>query len=165
MPVSRTEQLARDLFTHYLPRLRQVHGLRPTWLKNPETGKNLEIDIYFPDIKVGVEVQGVQHGRPIKGLQKDFAAFEKQQRHDMLKIERAKEHGVTLYQLTSFDLTQPRFAPWYTQFCIRHGLSHDRYLDLPLHLFAAAERLSRMKVVKKPYRKPGLWNAFKRAFG
>src|SRR5665811_1589246 len=105
---SQTEQLARNLLYHYQPRLRQVHGFRPDWLKNPVTGRNLEIDIWLPDIQVGIEIQGVQHGRPTKGLQRDFAAFEKQQRHDMLKIELAKQHGVTLYQLTSFDLTERR---------------------------------------------------------
>lgn len=161
---SQTELLARNLFHHYQPRLRQWHNYRPDWLRNPETGRNLEIDIYFPDIKVGIEVQGVQHGRPIKGLQRDFAAFEKQQRHDMAKLELCKQQGVTLYSLTSFDLTQRRFAPWYMQLCLRHGLKHDRNLGAPNQLFAKAERLSRMKVVKRPYRKPGLWPLLRRVF-
>lgn len=162
---SRTETLARNLFYHYQPRLRQIHGLRPSWLQNPETGRNLEIDIYFPDIKVGIEIQGAQHGRPIVGMQRDFAAFERQQRHDMLKLELCKQQGVVLYQLTSFDLSQPRFAPWYMQFCLRHGLKHDRYLDAPTKLFAEAERLSRIRVVKRRYRKPGIGNLLKRLIG
>jgi len=162
MPVSRTELLARALFVHYQPRLRQVHGLRPDWLKNSKTGCNLEIDIYFPEIKVGIEILGVQHGRPVNGTQKDSAAFEKQQRHDMAKIERAKVHGVTLYQLTSFDLNKRRFAPWYTQFCLTHGLKSDCYLDAPYHLFAEAERLSRIKVIKRARRKPGVWPLIQR---
>jgi hypothetical protein len=79
----------------------------------------------------------------------------------------AKEHGVTLYQLTSFDMTQPRFAPWYVRFCINHGLKLDSRIDPPIELFATAERLSRMKILtknRKRYRKPGLWPLLCRMF-
>jgi hypothetical protein len=159
---SHTEQLARDLLRHYQPRLRQILNFRPDWLRNPETGRNLELDIYLPDIQAAIEVQGVQHGRPIKGLQRDFAAFEKQQRHDRYKREVCLQHGITLYSLTIFDLTQPRFAPWYVAFVNRHGLKFDRYAEAPHHLFAKAERLSRAKVVTRPSRKPTLRRRFKR---
>jgi len=43
-------------------------SLRPDWLKNPKTGRNLEIDIYFPKHKIAVEYNGKQHYHPI-----DFA--------------------------------------------------------------------------------------------
>ena len=157
MPTSQTEQIARDLLRYYHPQLKQIHGLRPHWLKNPETGHNLEIDIWIPELQAGWEINGVQHGRPTKGLQKDFAAFTKQQRHDRYKAEACIGHGVALYSLTIFDLTQRRFMPFLTLFEATHDLTHDRYLDPPLHLFKSAERLSRAKVVKRRYRKPGLW--------
>ena len=52
---SHTEQLARDLFAHYCPFLRQQHNVRPTWLRNPRTGKCLELDILFEEVGQAVE--------------------------------------------------------------------------------------------------------------
>jgi hypothetical protein len=166
MPLSRTEYIARTLLRHYLPRERFLYGLRPDWLKNPETGHNLEIDIWMPERGIGFEINGSQHGRPIKGLQRDFAAFERQQRHDMLKYERCKERGYTLYSLTIFDLTQRRFEPFVKAFMAQHGLGNQfRLTSPPPHLFAEAERLSQARVIKRRLRKPGLWPMLKRVFG
>lgn len=36
------------------------HNFRPNWLKNPATKSNLEIDIWIPSLKVGVEYDGVK---------------------------------------------------------------------------------------------------------
>ena len=40
---------------------RPFYKMRPSWLKNPKTGKCLELDCYNPDIGVAVEYNGVQH--------------------------------------------------------------------------------------------------------
>jgi len=40
---------------------------RPDWLKNPKTGRNLEIDIWIPSLKVGIEYDGVwRHSKETK---------------------------------------------------------------------------------------------------
>src|SRR5215212_1327777 len=106
MPLSQLEALARDLFHYYLPTIKQVHNLRPSWLTWPVTGNRLELDIYLPDIKAAVEADGIQHGRPILGLQRDFAAFERQQARDLWKLEECARQGITVYKLTIFDLTE-----------------------------------------------------------
>ena len=36
------------------------HNYRPNWLKNPATKTNLEIDIWIPSLKIGVEYDGVK---------------------------------------------------------------------------------------------------------
>lgn len=36
------------------------HNYRPNWLKNPATNSNLEIDIWIPSLKIGVEYDGVK---------------------------------------------------------------------------------------------------------
>jgi len=143
--LSNTERIARELMKHYYPELHQWHSYRPDWLQNPETGKPLEIDIFIPDLQAGLELNGIQHGRPIDRFHKDFAAFEKQQRHDMLKIERCNEFGVKLYRLTIFDLTQKPFEAFLRRFEQDNRLIHPRYLAPPLELYAQAEKLSRMK--------------------
>lgn len=36
-------------------------GYRPDFLRNPVTGKNLELDAYYPDWKIAMEYNGIQH--------------------------------------------------------------------------------------------------------
>ncbi len=161
MPLFRTERVARDLFKHYLPFLKVQYGIRPDWLKWPVTGNNLELDIYFPDINVAVEIDGIQHGRSIEGMQKDFAAFEKQQARDLWKLEKCRSLGITLYKLTIFDLTERRFPDHYRAIISTGFQNTDRnsllsgqlmkclhslpHTHAPQHLYAEAEKLSRQK--------------------
>jgi len=42
-----------------------IFNYRPNWLER-ENGYRLEIDIFFPDIKLGVEYNGKQHYEPVK---------------------------------------------------------------------------------------------------
>jgi hypothetical protein len=110
MPVSRGEQLCKHLLDTYLSFLRHHDNLRPDWLRNPKTGRRLEIDRYYPEIRVGIEYNGVQHGRPILGLQRDHAAFMEQQIRDAFKTQTCKERGIELIAITIFDLTEFRFG-------------------------------------------------------
>ncbi len=161
MPTSRTESIARALLRHYLPRERFLYNIRPSWLRYPPTGRNLELDILLPDRNVAIEVDGVQHGRYIEGMQRSFQDFVVQQSRDMYKIEACARQGVNLHKLTSFDLTQRRFEPF-----IRSLLTEAewRRTTPPLHLYRQAETLTRMKVVKRGRRKPGLWQLLREFF-
>lgn len=106
---SQTENLARDILHYHFPFLHALYNSRPDWLRNPTTGRSLELDIFYPQINVAVETQGIQHGRFIAGLQKDHADFMAQQARDMVKIETCKQRGITLITVTIFDLTEARF--------------------------------------------------------
>ncbi len=185
MPTSRTEALGRSLFAHYLPFLKPQYNIRPEWLTWPVTGNRLELDIYYPEIKVAIELDGVQHGRPVIGMQQDFAAFERQQARDLWKLEKCRELGITLYKLTIFDLTERRFpaklralldvGKEYARTQKSYGLCQlidgsVRMLGsahVPGHLFAEAEKLSRQKfrppATKKT--KPGIWRTITHLLG
>lgn len=166
MPLSQTERVGRELLKHYLPFLKVWYGIRPSWLSWPVTGNRLELDIYFPEIKVAVEIDGIQHGRFIAGMQRTFDVFERQQARDLWKVEECARLGITVYKLTIFDLTEQRFPAKLRQI-IESGKVHakgdwalyDRlvyaqervsYVTPPRDLFATAERLSRARF--KPYR-------------
>ena len=47
------------------------NNIRPKILRNPKTGKNLEYDIFFKNIKVALEFQGEQHYTNEKIMQND----------------------------------------------------------------------------------------------
>lgn len=146
MPLSQTEYIARQLLKHYLPRVHFVYNLRPEWLKHPKSGRRVELDIYAPDLTAAWEIQGVQHGRYIEGMQRDFDAFVGQQGRDMFKIEACKERGITLHRLTSFDL-----LPFSFERHIRPYVSEAdwRRHNPPVELFQEAERLTRQRAVKR----------------
>jgi hypothetical protein len=69
---------------------------RPSWLKNPETGKILEIDCYNEDLKIGVEYNGIQHYRYPNLFHKTYDDFVKQIRRDQFKHKKCDENGIYL---------------------------------------------------------------------
>lgn len=158
--MAKTEQLARALLRHYLPRERFLYNLRPDWLRYPPIGRNLELDIFLPGRIIAIEVQGVQHGRHIAGLQPTFTDFLVQQRRDAYKREAYQLQGVALYTLTSFHLLQRNLEPFIRQFMTE---SEWRNTTPPLNLYRQAEQLIRMKVVRP--RRRSAWHRLLRLVG
>lgn len=71
--------------------------VRPDWLRNPATGRNLELDFYCEALHSAVEFNGAQHyhysarfhrGTPL--------ALEAQRARDALKMRRCAERGIRL---------------------------------------------------------------------
>jgi len=71
-------------------------SLRPPWLKNPETGKILEIDCYNDELKIGIEYNGIQHYKYPNLFHKTYDDFVKQVRRDKFKHKKCDENGVYL---------------------------------------------------------------------
>lgn len=69
---------------------------RPSFLKNPETGRNLELDCYNEELKIGAEYQGVQHYVYPNPFHKNEEEFEKQRKRDDLKYDLCEREGVYL---------------------------------------------------------------------
>jgi len=57
------EQLKTFIVSQY-PDNKCEFNIRPDWLKNPNTGKNLELDIYIEELKLGFEFGGILHQAP-----------------------------------------------------------------------------------------------------
>jgi hypothetical protein len=73
--------------------------IRPEWLLNPVTGKNLEIDIYNDDLKIGVEYSGRQHYHFTPFFHKTKETFTMQQYRDEMKKGKCKEKGILLIEV------------------------------------------------------------------
>lgn len=71
-------------------------NVRPNFLKNPETGHNLEIDIYNDDLKIGIEYQGAQHYKWPNFTNQTEAQFREQLRRDDYKKRVCAQMGIHL---------------------------------------------------------------------
>lgn len=81
-------QALQDIFGVPFP------SIRPDWLKNV-SGRNLEIDCYNDDLKLGCEYHGEQHFKRVKKWQTQ-EEFEAQQLRDQIKFEKCEELGIYL---------------------------------------------------------------------
>src|SRR5690348_6310742 len=72
--------------------LEEIYGksftkVRPKWLKNPETGRNLELDCYNEELKIAVEYNGEQHYKWPNFTKQSQEDFIQQVRRDKYKKE------------------------------------------------------------------------------
>lgn len=67
---------------------------RPDWLKNPKTGKNLELDFYLPHIRVALEIQGPHHYNDLDQIYRD-----------KIKEEILILNKITLIKLSIFQIS------------------------------------------------------------
>lgn len=79
--------------------------VRPKWLKNPETGRSLEIDCYNDDLKIGLEYNSAYHYTYPNAFNKSLNDFIKTVRRDKLKLDLCDQHGV--YLITVKDNIRP----------------------------------------------------------
>lgn len=98
MQISYGETLLREYVSVMLPMFETIYNHRPLWLER------LEIDIYFPKLKAGLEFQGDQHY-----CLTEFAGNpQPQQRRDKHKLQLCKRNNVLLLTLDASDLEYRR---------------------------------------------------------
>ena len=73
--------------------------VRPDFLKNPETGRNLELDLYNDFYKIAVEYDGLQHSIFPNSFHKTREEFINQVRRDEYKIDMCDKHGIYLIRV------------------------------------------------------------------
>src|SRR5690606_8776479 len=74
----------------------KFENVRPSWLKNPETGRSLELDCYNESLKLAVEYNGEQHYKWPNFTNQSREEFINQTRRDNLKRELCDKNGVYL---------------------------------------------------------------------
>lgn len=78
---------------------------RPDFLRNPMTGKNLELDMYNDRLKLAFEYQGIQHRKFTPLFHKSVYDFQYQLWKDQLKKNLCKKAGIRLICIS--DTTKP----------------------------------------------------------
>lgn len=74
-------------------------GYRPDFLRNTETGKNLEMDAYHPTAKIGIEYNGPQHYNYPNVYHNCRRDFDKCVERDRLKMRLAQKNGIKLIEI------------------------------------------------------------------
>lgn len=100
------EQLCCKVVEEYLGR-KVLNNIRPNFMKNPKTNRNLELDVYDPCSRIAVEYNGIQHGDDDddnEGKEEAFTGFgmtsdqfNEQKYRDRLKPLLCKNEGVKLF--------------------------------------------------------------------
>lgn len=83
-------QIFEDIFKKPFPKI------RPDFLKNKKSGKNLELDGYNKDLNLAFEYQGAQHYNFTPYFHKTQEDFAEQVYRDKLKQEICDEKGIML---------------------------------------------------------------------
>jgi hypothetical protein len=78
---------------------RPFNKIRPAFLKNKVTGKNLEIDCYCAELHLGLEFNGKQHYEFVPVMHKTKDAFRAQQYRDHMKKEMCEKQGIKLIEV------------------------------------------------------------------
>lgn len=71
------------------------------WLTNPESGRPLYVDAYFPQHNLVIEYDGKQHRKFIPFYHKTHQQFTELQRRDRVKERLLKQLGISLIRITS----------------------------------------------------------------
>jgi len=69
--------------------------IRPKWLK-VDNGSYLELDGYNDELKIAIEMNGIQHYYEIKHFHRKEGDFQKRLEYDRIKVEKCKEMGIKL---------------------------------------------------------------------
>ena len=109
------EKLSCKIFEEFIKRKAILHQ-RPDWLKNPLTGRNLEIDIYDPKTNIGIEYNGAQHYRYEQSMHKSVNDFNYQVYKDQLKLERCRMRGTSLI-VVPYTVDNMKYTNGKMKFC------------------------------------------------
>lgn len=86
----------------------QFKRVRPSWLRNPRTGRALELDMFVADPRpVAFEFDGAQHDRYTPFYHGTVQEFEDAQERDRVKDELCRQAGVELIRIPSAVHDQP----------------------------------------------------------
>ena len=91
-----TEKALYHIVCQLLPKSKVIFHYRSQMLEG------LELDIFVPDLKIGIEYQGVQHYKPLD-IFGGIEALKRTQEHDIRKKRLCYENGIELIEFYYYD--------------------------------------------------------------
>ena len=92
--ISKGERICKEVIEDIYEK--PFYCVRPNFLKNPETKRNLELDMYNDELKIAVERNGIQHYKWPNYTGMSYEQFINQVRRDKFKIEICDTNGIYL---------------------------------------------------------------------
>lgn len=89
-------------------------------IKNPDTGRSLEIDCYNPELKLGVEYHGINHYKFIPYFHQTREKFVKSQLRDAWKLQICNRLGITLI-VVPYTCSHDKICKFIISELDRHG--------------------------------------------
>ncbi len=96
--ILRREPLVRDILEDMFGM--PFPNIRMEDIRNPDTGRPLELDCYNARLKIAVEVNGKQHYEWVPYFHKRFEDFRKQRNHDRIRREGCEALGIFLLEVS-----------------------------------------------------------------
>lgn len=87
------ENKCRSILEKYFNK--PFNKIRPDFLKQ-SNGKNLELDMYNPELNIACEYNGIQHEKYSPFFHKSYQDFIDQQKRDQFKYNKCRELGIKL---------------------------------------------------------------------
>jgi hypothetical protein len=125
----RCREIVEDIFQRPFP------SVRPDFLRNPETGRNMECDLMNQDMKLCIERNGEQHYKHVDHFHTE-ADFSKQLQRDKLKAALLHRNGyalITIPYTIHYDILDqyiphvlgknPLYKPYVDAYYRRNGIT------------------------------------------
>lgn len=103
---ARRETAILTMISQVLPGVGHIDGGYYSFLRSPK-GYKLQLDRYYPSLKLAVEIDGRQHDTYNDYLQDSVEDFHYQQRCDAIKDDGCAAKGITLWRISSRTRVTP----------------------------------------------------------
>lgn len=107
--MSTSQLIVKNVFQGIIGR-EVLYNVRPNFMKNPITKRNLELDIYDPVEKIAVEYNGIQHYYFINTFHKSYNDFINQQERDILKKNLCYSNNIHLIIVPYYIFKHNKYA-------------------------------------------------------
>lgn len=125
--VNKTERKLHEFLKIRFPNIKKEYA--PKWLYNPETKRTYRFDFYIPELKIIIELDGLQHFEQVS----TWKTPEEQQARDIYKTKCANENGLSVIRLFQKEVYEKS-----DKFLEEMLLPHLKLHELPMNLFISS---------------------------